>query len=214
MSISYSILGSPAAASPITDVNPERRFLMQASLLALLPGLISSGSAVAGITTKAAAGETAAHAHDFDFFLGSWRVSHRRLRQRLVNNNEWEEFDGTTRCQSLLGGIANMNDSVVNRPGRFSRGLGLRAFDARTNTWADWYLSSSNPTEIGAPGLGRFANGVGTFFSDETFEGRPIKVRGIFSPLTADSLQWEQAFSPDEGKTWETNWVMTYVRMG
>ena len=64
--------------------------------------------------------------HDFDFFLGSWKVAHRRLKKRLANNNEWEEFEGATRCESILGGIANFNDSVSYRASGTSRGMGLR----------------------------------------------------------------------------------------
>ena len=33
-----------------------------------------------------------------------------------------------------------------------------------------------------------------------------------FSQITADSSHFEQAFSTDGGKTWETNWVMTFTR--
>jgi hypothetical protein len=25
--------------------------------------------------------------------------------------------------------------------------------------------------------------------------------------------RWEQAFSPDDGKTWERNWIMTMTRV-
>ena len=62
-------------------------------------------------------------------------------------------------------------------------------------------------------GVGRFANGVGIFFADDTFEGKPIRVRGMFTPLTPRSMQWEQAFSPDGGRTWETNYVMHHTRI-
>ena len=82
-----------------------------------------------------------------------------------------------------------------------------------TNTWTDWYLSESKPLDLGAPGLGGFENGVGTFLSEEKLEGRPVKVRGRFTPITAGEAQLEQAFSPDSGKTWETNWVMRYSRL-
>ena len=150
--------------------------------------------------------------HDFDFFLGSWRVHHRRLRKRLAGSDDWEEFEGTTRCQTLLDGLVNVNESIGHRSSGTTRGLGIRAFDAKTNTWADWYLSGAAPTEIGPPGIGRFENGVGTFLSDEEFEGRPVKVRGRFTSIHRDLAQWEQAFSPDAGKTWETNWVMRYSR--
>ena len=31
-------------------------------------------------------------AHDFDFLHGSWRISHRYLKDRLVGCHEWQEF--------------------------------------------------------------------------------------------------------------------------
>ncbi|WP_266172181.1 hypothetical protein [Dyella subtropica] len=194
--------------------NPDRRRIMQWSLAAI-PALMALGHAdgvFAEGVAKPTAGGTGPE-HDFDFFLGRWHVKHRRLKERLTGNHEWEEFDGTSTCQSLLGGIVNLNESVVNRSGGTYRGMGLRAYDAKTNRWADWYLDGRNPTTIDAPGMGQFVNGVGTFLSDDTFDNKPIKVRGLFTPITPTTCQWEQAFSPDGGKTWETNWVMHYTRM-
>jgi hypothetical protein len=191
----------------------DRRRLMQLSLAAI-PTLVTLSKPISAVAEKAPkpALRGAGPEHDFDFFLGTWHVKHRRLKQRLANNNEWEEYDGSTHCQSILGGFANMNDSIAHRSSGTYSGLGLRAFDAKTNSWADWYLDGRDPTKIDTPGVGRFHNGVGTFLSDDTFEGMPITVRGIFSSLTADSMQWEQAFSPDGGKTWETNMVLRYTR--
>ncbi|WP_454713750.1 DUF1579 domain-containing protein [Caulobacter segnis] len=185
-----------------------RRDLMGLALAT--PALIAAREAFAG---EAFAGEVRGSIHDFDFFIGSWTVRHRRLRKRLAGNTEWEEFDGTTVCQALLGGVVNLNESKAMRATGPTTGMGLRAYDAKTDTWADWYLSAANPHEIGPPGIGRFANGVGTFLSDETFEGRPIKVRGQFRSLSPGEAQWDQAFSPDGGVSWETNWIMRYSKV-
>jgi hypothetical protein len=185
-------------------IDPNRRKLMQWTLLsAALPGLL-------GVSNTALASR--GPERDFDWFLGNWRVKHRRLKVRLANNNEWEEFEGSTTCQSILGGIANFNDSVSHRPGGIARGMGLRAYDAKSNTWYDWYLNGRDPTKIEVPNVGRFNGNVGTFFCDDQHEGRPVKVRGIFTSMSPTEAQWEQAFSPDAGKTWETNWVMRYTR--
>lgn len=192
-------------------VNADRRRLMQLSLLTALPSLIAS-SAVAEPTAKPAA-SGAGSEHEFDFFFGSWQVRTRRLKKRLAQNNEWEEYDGSTKCQAILGGIANLNDSVVNRSTGIYRGMGLRTFDAKTNTWTDYYLDSRDPTKIDVHGTGRFVHGVATFLSDDTFDGKPIQVRGLWSNITSHSFQWEQAFSPDGGKTWETNLINRYTRM-
>jgi hypothetical protein len=190
----------------LSTIDADRRRLIGFSVLAVALGRSASAAAEA---KSAGTGSQ----HDFDFFLGSWKVRHRRLRMRLASNDEWDEFDGTTKCQSFLGGIANINDSSARGPRGSYRGIGIRAYDAKTNTWADWYLSERTPTLIDVPGLGRFVNGVGTFLSDDTFEGKPIKVRGLWSDITPNSLQWAQAFSPDGGRTWETNWIMRYTRI-
>lgn len=189
----------------------DRRRLLQWSLAAV-PGLMLLGTAAgAEKATKEDAGRPGAE-RDFDFFLGSWDVKHRRLKKRLAGNNDWEEFEGSTRCQSLLGGVANINDSVSYRAGGVYRGMGLRAFDANSQTWADWWLDGRNPVKIDTPGIGRFEGRVGTFFSEDLHDGKPVRVRGVFTHLSDSRMQWEQAFSPDGGASWETNWVMRYTR--
>jgi hypothetical protein len=188
-------------------MNAERRRLMQLTLAAL-PALAIGDRACGESQTQV----DPRISHDFDFFFGEWRVRHRRLKRRLANANDWEEFDGVTKCQALLGGLANLNDSLVQRPSGASRGMGLRAFNPATNTWGDWYLDGRDPTRIEVHGVGRFENGVATFYADDTHEGRAIKVRGVWSHITRNSFQWEQAFSPDDGRTWETNYVMQQTR--
>ncbi len=188
----------------------SRRRLVQLSIAAL--STLAAGAAVGagGVPVARATGSV----RDFDFFLGRWNVRHRRLGRRLVRDDTWETFDGTTTCQSLLDGAVNLNESIAHRASGTTRGMGLRAFDAATGTWRDWYFSAADPTSLGVPSVGRFAHGVGTFLSDETYEGRPVKVRGIFTPIAPGEAQWEQAFSPDGGASWETNWVMRYSRVG
>lgn len=189
----------------------DRRRLLQWSLAAV-PGFMLLGTAAGAEKATKENARRAGAERDFDFFLGSWDVKHRRLKKRLAGNNDWEEFDGSTRCQSLLGGVANINDSVSYRAGGVYRGMGLRAFDANSQTWADWWLDGRNPVKIDTPGIGRFEGRVGTFFSEDLHDGKPVRVRGVFTHLSDSRMQWEQAFSPDGGATWETNWVMRYTR--
>ena len=42
---------------------------------------------------------------------------------------------------------------------------------------------------------------------------RPICVRFVFSEFTRETFRFEQAFSADEGRTWEVNWVSTFTRV-
>jgi hypothetical protein len=64
-----------------------------------------------------------------------------------------------------------------------------------------------------APTVGGFKGGRGEFYSDETLDGRPIRVRFVISDITPTSVRFEQAFSGDGGKTWEVNWIATDTRV-
>jgi hypothetical protein len=60
---------------------------------------------------------------------------------------------------------------------------------------------------LGVPTVGGFANGRGVFYDRETWEGKPIVVRFVITPLGSDAVHFVQAFSADHGRTWETNWI-------
>ncbi|MBL0347518.1 hypothetical protein [Candidatus Villigracilis affinis] len=42
---------------------------------------------------------------DFDFLIGTWKVHHRRLKERLKGSSEWEEFEGDTVDRKILNGL-------------------------------------------------------------------------------------------------------------
>lgn len=187
-------------------MNPNRRQLM--AFAAALPLI----GAEARAQEAAPLPEGQATRHDFDYFLGAWRVEHRRLRRRLAGSGDWETFEGRTTCQQMFGGLVNLNESLTIRDGRTVYGMGLRALDEPRGRWSDWYLAGNDLSKIDPPLYGRFANGVGTFFANDMFEERPILVRGRFTPVSPAEARWEQAFSTDRGASWETNWIMRYLR--
>ncbi len=150
--------------------------------------------------------------HDFDFLVGSWTVQHHRLKHRLAHSNEWETFSGTCKTWLLLDGQGDVDDNVLQAPAGPYRAVTLRSFDSATKLWSFWWLDSRHPHELDPPVIGGFRNGIGTFFAKDTFGGRPIVVRYMWSDITPNSAKWKQAFSDDSGETWETNWVMEFRR--
>ena len=105
---------------------------------------------------------------DFDFLVGEWRVQHRRLKERLANNHEWVEFDGTCSNRPLMDGWGNVDENRINLPGDNYRGVGLRAYDPKSGQWAIWWVDSRTPHgAVDPPVKGKFVNGVGTFYADE-----------------------------------------------
>ena len=151
--------------------------------------------------------------HDFDFLVGDWRVHSHKLKEPLSGHQDWIEFGGTISSRRLMEGRANVDDTMFNMPGGIYRGVAPRAYDSKTGQWAIWWIDGRNPFgNLDPPVKGRFEHGVGTFYADDTLNGRPIRGRFTWSHSSAQTCHWEQAFSPDGGKTWETNWIMEFRR--
>lgn len=146
----------------------------------------------------------------FDFEFGEWRVHH--LVKRAAG--DWLQFEGTCITRPLMEGTANVEDHTFNKPGGVTHGIALRAYDAESRQWAIWWVDSRNPHgALDPPMKGSFNNGVGTFYSDSIVNGKPTRTRFLWSHVTPTSARWEQAYSIDAGKTWETNWVMEFTRI-
>jgi len=123
-------------------------------------------------------------------------------------------LEGTLFSQPLMGGYANVDDDVSEVPGGTYRGVAPRSFDAKLGQWSIWWMDSRMPrAPMDPPVRGSFQNGVGTFYADDTENGKPIRIRFIWSQITPTSCHWEQAYSPDGGKTWETNWIQDLKRV-
>jgi hypothetical protein len=149
-----------------------------AVMVGLILGVMASGPSVA--QSSPGSGAEISHAesavpglHDFDFLVGHWRVHHRKLKERLANSHEWIEFEGTLFSQSLMLGYSNVDDLVLNVPDAPYRGVALRSFDPKSQQWIIWWLDSCNPLgSLDPPMRGRFKNGVGTFYGDDTLNGK------------------------------------------
>ena len=151
---------------------------------------------------------------DFDFLEGTWRVAHKRLKERLVGCSDWEEFGGRCTMWKTLGGAGNVDDNILEWPGGAYQAVTLRAFNRASRTWAIWWLDGRQPHQLDVPVIGSFADGVGAFYADDRLNGLPIRVRFLWTETQAGRPRWEQAFSDDAGASWETNWVMRFTRLG
>jgi hypothetical protein len=151
-------------------------------------------------------------AHDFDFWIGTWSGRNRRLQERLAGCDEWDEFEGTCVARPVLDGLGNVEEFRTDYQGGIV-GMSLRLFDPVTRLLAIYWIDSRHCGVLEPPVLGSFSDGVGVFECDDTFEGRPIVVRYTWSDITDATARWEQSFSADGGKTWETNWLVEHRRL-
>ena len=175
---------------------------------------IAMGLATQGPSAQAAQTTDLSGLHAFDLRVGKWKIHNRVLKARLAGSHDWLEYDGAQTWRSILNGWGNVDDTFLNKPGGAYSGATLRAYDSKTGQWAIWWLDGRTPmAKLDPPLLGRFVDGVGTFYNDDSLRGKPIKVRFIWSKITCNAAHWEQAYSPDGGKTWETNWTSDFTRI-
>jgi hypothetical protein len=150
--------------------------------------------------------------HDFDFLHGHWLVHNRRLRDRLVGSTDWDSFDGMQVCRPILGGFGNEDELVTDAFGehRFI-GITIRLFDPHAREWSIYWVDNRS-VQLQPPVRGGFEQGIGTFYGRDTHAGTPVLARFTWTPFADDRARWEQAFSVDEGASWETNWIMDFER--
>ena len=152
-----------------------------------------------------------AGASDFDFIHGSWRVRHRRLFERLAGSSDWVEFGGRMHAEPILGGLGNFDQNVIDLPEGPYEACTLRLFHQDSGQWSLHWIDGRDP-KIDAPLFGAIEAGIGTFYGDDSFNGRPVRLRFRWEQQAPDQARWDQAFSADGGTTWEINWVMEFTR--
>jgi hypothetical protein len=143
--------------------------------------------------------------HDFDFDTSS------KVHIKRLAGTTWVEYSGTHTIRKLWGGRADVVELSADGPAGHIAGLGLRLYNPATHEWNLNWLNG-NAAYFGPPTIGRFANGRGEFYDTEEFGGRTVLLRNVWTEITPKSAHFEQAISPDGGKTWETNWISTMTR--
>lgn len=152
--------------------------------------------------------------HGFDFLWGNWRIDNRRLRSRLTGSDDWEEFVAHGACRPILGGSGNVDDFVPFGESDWSgfEGGALRLFDPATALWSIYWFDNVGHRLL-PPLRGTFQNGIGEFLGVDEHDGRLVQVRFRWASDGPNGARWEQAFSVDDCRTWETNWLMNFTRL-
>jgi hypothetical protein len=148
---------------------------------------------------------------DFDFEIGTWKTSLKRLLNPLTGSSKWVEYEGTTIVRKVWDGRANLVELDVSGSAGSIKALSLRLYNPESRQWSLNFANVKGGV-MAVPTIGEFKNGRGEFYNQETLNGRAILVRFIISDITPNSCHFEQAFSDDGGKTWEVNWIATDTR--
>jgi hypothetical protein len=150
--------------------------------------------------------------HDFDFCVGKWKTHISQLINPLSHFNDWVKLEGDVTIRSIGDGKGFLEEiEVVNASVHFNA-ITLFLYDPKAGQWSETFTNlSSGVPEI--PKIGEFKDGVAEMYATKTFNGRAILVRGKWSNITANTHTYEEAFSEDGGKTWETNLIANEERV-
>lgn len=146
---------------------------------------------------------------DFDFLSGHWKIAHRQLKPGSLD--EWDSFDGEATCWSILDGAASVEELRI--PARNFSGMGLRLLNKDKHVWTDFWVNAKSGSFLASGVEGYFEQGQGVFTAHEMEGENAILVRGLWDSISATRCRWQQASSRDGGLTWQTNWLMDWVRV-
>lgn len=154
---------------------------------------------------------TARGRDSFDFFAGTWNAKNRKKVKPLdPESDEWVQFDGEITSGPILEGMGTIDSfRIPDLPGRGKfEGFTLRLFDPGTGLWRIWWASTFSNGQLDVPVVGCWHDeNNGTFECDDVIDGVPLRVRYLWKKLSATTVSWEQAFSFDNGVSWDTNWI-------
>lgn len=149
--------------------------------------------------------------HDFDFSIGAWKTHITRLQKPLSGSTTWVKMEGTKVERKIWNGRAHLEEIEADGPTGHMEGMTLFLYNPQAHQWSQTFASSRNGV-LGSPMIGAFKDGRAVLVGQDTFNDKTILVRGIWSDITRDSHKFEQAFSEDGGKTWETNFIALLTR--
>ncbi|MEP6897023.1 MAG: hypothetical protein ABI870_00705 [Rhodanobacter sp.] len=171
----------------------------------------SAHAAAASFTHAEVAAAYRDGTHDFDFNLGSWHTHIRSLQHPLTGSTSWVEFEGTVVEQKIYDGEMLEHIQASGPAGHFE-GLTLFLYNPQSHQWSQSFADRSSGT-LEPPAIGEFNKGRGELISQQSYQGRIILVRNLWSDIKPDSHRFEIAYSDDHGKTWQPNFAATLTRI-
>jgi len=149
--------------------------------------------------------------HDFDFHLGRWKSNISHLQHPLTGSTTWVNCVGSLVARKVWDGRAQLEELEADCPTGHIEDLLLFLYNPQSHQWS-LNAAAVGDGVIARPMFGEFKNGRGEFYDQESYKGRTIVVRQVWSDITPTSHRFEQAFSDDGGKTWEPNFIANLTR--
>ena len=158
-----------------------------------------------------AAGVPRDGSHNFDFNIGVWHTHIKRVLDPLSGSSESMELNGTVTVRKVWGGRAQLEEIEADGPKGHWEGLTLFLYNPQAHQWSQSFIDSKMAT-LNSPTIGSFKDGRGELYSQDTFNGKSILVRGVWSDIMPDSHQYEESYSADGGQSWHPAFIANLTR--
>jgi hypothetical protein len=195
-------------------LNPARKarsIFLSSLLVGCLLSIRALARAVAAAPVQPPSGELRDGQHDFDFNIGTWKIYTRLLLHPLTGSNDWVDLNGTVHVREVWDGRAQLEEIEADGSTGHFEGATLFLYNPQAHQWGQYFVASAAGV-LNQPQMGEFKNGRGELFGQESFNGRTIFVRFVWSDITPNSHHVEQSYSDDGGKTWQPNFIATLTR--
>ena len=161
-------------------------------------------------TAKAAAPRDGSH--DFDFSKGVWHTHIIRTLDPFDGGTHHVTLEGTKTSRPVWGGKAWLEEIEADGPDGHWEGATLFLYDAKSGQWSQSYIDSDSAT-VTPPTIGSFKDGRAELFATETYKGRNVIVRGVWSDITPTAHRYEISYSLDGGRNWVTGFSAYLTRV-
>lgn len=191
-----------------------RTSILLCALLISVQPLQASARASSGTPAVANSGESGAARngqHDFDFHFGTWTTHILTLQATGSGPATWVKMTGTVIDRKIWQGRANLEEIEAAGAGAHFQGFTLFLYNPKSHQWSQSFASKGSGT-LGQPMIGEFRNGQGELFGQESYQGRTVLARAIWSNITPDSYHYQEAYSADGGKTWHLYFIAQLTR--
>ena len=150
--------------------------------------------------------------HDFDFNIGVWRTHIRRMKDPFADHPAAVELSGTVSVRKVWGGRAQLEEIEADGPEGHWQGLTLFVYNPDAHQWSQAFANSRTGV-LGTPLIGEFSDGRGELLAQDTFQGRTILVRGVWSDIGPDAHRYTESYSDDGGRTWRPMFLAELTRL-
>jgi hypothetical protein len=176
------------------------------SLVTLILALISMAAATPAMPAEARDG-----LRDFDFNNGVWKTHITRILDPLSGSSRSIELNGTVSVRKVWGGKAWLEEIEADGPNGHWQGLTLFVYNRTARQWTQSFIDSKFGTLEPAL-VGSFKDGRGELYAQDTFNGRSILVRAVWSDIKPNSHHFEESYSDDGGQNWKPAFLANLTR--